>query len=54
MFAIKNGKIILEDGIELDKVLLVGGSTRIPAVQEKVHALTGISSDCISISKMKQ
>ena len=28
---------------ELGKVLLVGGSTRIPAVQEKVRALTGIS-----------
>ena len=27
---------------ELGKVLLVGGSTRIPAVQEKVRALTGI------------
>lgn len=27
---------------ELSKVLLVGGSTRIPAVQEKVRALTGI------------
>lgn len=27
---------------ELTKVLLVGGSTRIPAVQEKVHSLTGI------------
>ena len=27
---------------ELQKVLLVGGSTRIPAVQEKVFALTGI------------
>lgn len=27
---------------ELGKVLLVGGSTRIPAVQEKVYALTGI------------
>ena len=27
---------------ELQKVLLVGGSTRIPAVQEKVYALTGI------------
>lgn len=26
---------------ELDRVLLVGGSTRIPAVQEKVRALTG-------------
>jgi molecular chaperone DnaK len=26
---------------ELDKVLLVGGSTRIPAVQDKVKALTG-------------
>ena len=28
---------------ELGKVLLVGGSTRIPAVQEKVRALTGIT-----------
>ncbi len=28
---------------ELGKVLLVGGSTRIPAVQEKVKALTGIT-----------
>jgi len=28
---------------ELGKVLLVGGSTRIPAVQEKVKALTGIN-----------
>ncbi len=28
---------------ELGKVLLVGGSTRIPAVQEKVRALTGIA-----------
>lgn len=28
---------------ELSKVLLVGGSTRIPAVQEKVRALTGLS-----------
>ncbi|EOS38376.1 chaperone DnaK [Lachnospiraceae bacterium M18-1] len=27
---------------ELGKVILVGGSTRIPAVQEKVHQLTGI------------
>ena len=27
---------------ELTKVLLVGGSTRIPAVQEKVHSLTGL------------
>lgn len=27
---------------ELTKVLLVGGSTRIPAVQEKVHSMTGI------------
>lgn len=27
---------------ELDKVILVGGSTRIPAVQEKVRQLTGI------------
>lgn len=27
---------------ELEKVLLVGGSTRIPAVQEKVRSLTGI------------
>lgn len=27
---------------ELSKVLLVGGSTRIPAVQDKVYALTGI------------
>ena len=27
---------------ELGRVLLVGGSTRIPAVQEKVRALTGI------------
>lgn len=26
---------------ELDKVILVGGSTRIPAVQEKVRAITG-------------
>lgn len=28
---------------ELGKVLLVGGSTRIPAVQEKVRAITGIT-----------
>ena len=28
--------------VELGKVLLVGGSTRIPAVQEKVKAMTGI------------
>ena len=28
---------------ELNRVLLVGGSTRIPAVQEKVKALTGIT-----------
>ena len=28
---------------ELGKVLLVGGSTRIPAVQEKVKALTGVT-----------
>jgi len=28
---------------ELGKVILVGGSTRIPAVQEKVQALTGIT-----------
>lgn len=28
---------------ELSKVLLVGGSTRIPAVQDKVRALTGIA-----------
>jgi len=28
---------------ELSKVLLVGGATRIPAVQEKVQSLTGIS-----------
>lgn len=28
---------------ELDKVLLVGGSTRIPAVQAKVYELTGIA-----------
>lgn len=28
---------------ELGRVLLVGGSTRIPAVQEKVRALTGIT-----------
>ena len=28
--------------VELGKVLLVGGSTRIPAVQEKVKAITGI------------
>lgn len=28
---------------ELGKVILVGGSTRIPAVQEKVRALTGIN-----------
>lgn len=28
---------------ELTKVLLVGGSTRIPAVQEEVHSLTGIT-----------
>jgi molecular chaperone DnaK len=27
---------------ELGKVLLVGGSTRIPAVQEKVRQLTGM------------
>lgn len=27
---------------ELNKVLLVGGSTRIPAVREKVHMLTGL------------
>ncbi len=26
---------------EIDKVLLVGGSTRIPAVQDKVKQLTG-------------
>ena len=27
---------------ELNKVLLVGGSTRIPAVQDKVRQLTGL------------
>lgn len=31
---------------ELDQVLLVGGSTRIPAVQEFVRSLTGVNPSC--------
>ena len=46
MNAQPSGQTALSDaGIaasELQKVLLVGGSTRIPAVQEKVQQLTGI------------
>ena len=37
--AMKDAKLTFED---IDKVLLVGGSTRIPLVQEKIYALTSI------------
>lgn len=41
--ALKDGKLSFKD---IDEVILVGGSTRIPAVQDLVKKMTGKNPNC--------